>query len=58
MNRLIQVVRETLSRGYSRGRPGFGDADMRPTGDLDPWNSYVKVLEEARARRGRLFPRL
>jgi hypothetical protein len=57
MNRLIQVVRETLSRGDRRGRSGPGEADIRPTDDLDPWNSYVKVLEEARARRGKLFPR-
>jgi hypothetical protein len=58
MNRLIQVFRETLSRADRPSRLGSGDSDIRPTDDLDPWNSYVKVLEEARARRGRLFPRL
>ena len=58
MNRLIQVVRETLSRGDHHSRSGPGEADIRPTDYLDPWNSYVNVLEQARARRGRLFPRL
>jgi hypothetical protein len=58
MNGLIQVVRETLSRGDRRSRSGPGETNLRPIDDLDPWNSYVKVLEEARDRRGRLLPRL
>jgi hypothetical protein len=56
MNRLIHFVSDTFGRRERRGRSGSGETNAWPT-DLDPWSSYVKVLEEARQRRGRLFSR-
>ena len=57
MNRVIHFVGHTLSRRDRRGRPGTGGTNAGSTHDLDPLNSYARVLEEARERRGRLFSR-
>ena len=57
MSRLITFVSETFGRRDRRGQSGAGETTAWPTNDLNPWTSYVKVLEEARERRGRVFRR-
>ena len=57
MSRLVQFITTTFGSRDRRGRPEPGDTNAWPTDDLDPWTSYVRVLEEARSRRGRLFSR-
>jgi hypothetical protein len=55
MSRLFQFVSEIAGRRRSRPRPETMSA--APMNDSDPLFSYLRVLEEARKRRGRLFTR-
>lgn len=51
MVRLLQHVTETFSR-IGRGRSDL--LNTQPTSGSDFWRGYVRVLEEARTRRGHL----
>jgi hypothetical protein len=56
MSRLFQFLGESLSRGRRKGpRPDV--MHMWPADDRDPLHSYLRVLEEARDRRGGLSSR-
>ena len=49
MSRLFQFVSETFGR---LGRSRTDVMSAQPTSGTDPWGGYVRVLEEARRRRG------
>ena len=56
MSRLLQFVSENLT-GRRRSRPRPETMSAAPMNDPDPLIGYVRVLEEARKRRGRLSTR-
>ena len=56
MSRLFQFVSENLI-GRRRSQPRPDALSAAPMNDSDPLFSYVRVLEEARERRGRLSSR-
>ena len=56
MSRLLQFVSENLT-GRRRSRPRPETMSAAPMNDSDPLFSYLRVLEEARKRRGRLSSR-
>jgi hypothetical protein len=56
MNRVLHLLTETFSRS-SDAQTGYDATRESASHDFDALDGYVKALEEARERRGRLLSR-